>query len=74
LRINPLKPERERDGKDRLKVDSKRKSRGEVRDTLFSEGREIASFLEGSQATPARPCENEDVMVIRGGFRQTEEF
>jgi hypothetical protein len=36
--------ERERYGKDRCRVDSKRKSRGEVRDTLFSEGGERASF------------------------------
>jgi hypothetical protein len=42
--FNPLKPKRERDGQDRLRVDSKRKSRGEVRDTLFSEGVERASF------------------------------
>jgi hypothetical protein len=37
--------ERERDGKDRRKVDSKRKSKGEVRDTLFSERGERASFF-----------------------------
>jgi hypothetical protein len=38
------------------RVDSKRKSRGEVRETLFSEGggRKSIILLEGSQATPAR--------------------
>jgi hypothetical protein len=39
-----LPKEREGDGKDRLRVKSKRKSRGEVTDTLFSEGGERTSF------------------------------
>jgi hypothetical protein len=55
--------ERERDGTDRWRVDSKTKSSGEVRETLFSDGGERASFLEGSQATPARLSGRNNVKV-----------
>jgi hypothetical protein len=43
--INTLKPrERERDRKDRRRVDAKRKSRGEVRDSIFQRGRKSIIF------------------------------
>jgi hypothetical protein len=51
--------------KDRRRVDAKRKSRGEVRDSLFSGGggRKSIILLEDYQATPARPSDRNNMKV-----------
>jgi hypothetical protein len=54
---------RERDRKDRWRIDAKRKSRGEVRETFFPRGRKTITLLEGSQTTPARPSGTNKVKV-----------
>jgi hypothetical protein len=57
--LKPLKREREVGRIDEKQIQT---GRGEVRDTLFSEGGDTASFLlEGSQATPDRPSHRNNV-------------
>jgi hypothetical protein len=67
--FKPFEVEKERDRKIRRRVDAKRKSRTEARDTLFSEegggGGKSITLLEGFQATPARPSDRNNVKVSK---------